>query len=95
MNPNDYEDEKDSGNNDFIMSPFNDNYKNFDEFERDHILRQQKMIDEMENIKKEGISTMEQFLYKSEGEEEDKQSFGSLRMSNKEIDFDPQVNYYS
>ena len=95
MNPNDYEDEKDSGNNDFIMSPFNDNYKNFDEFERDHILRQQKMIDEMENIKKEGISTMEQFLYKSEGEGEDKQSFGSLRMSNKEIDFDPQVNYYS
>eukprot|EP00343_Euplotes_focardii_P005752 CAMPEP_0205808254 /NCGR_PEP_ID=MMETSP0205-20121125/12146_1 /ASSEMBLY_ACC=CAM_ASM_000278 /TAXON_ID=36767 /ORGANISM="Euplotes focardii, Strain TN1" /LENGTH=188 /DNA_ID=CAMNT_0053083625 /DNA_START=256 /DNA_END=819 /DNA_ORIENTATION=- len=88
------EDGKEEVNNDeYIMSPLNENYKNFEEFEKKFQQKSKSFWDELDSVNKNNIDTVEQIVnnFQSEdGEHEVANSFESIRMSNKELDFDPQ-----
>lgn len=90
---NDSEHEK--GKNEYVMSPLNEHYNDFEEFTNNYKKKQQEILDEFSSINKNNFYLVNQLAnnLNSEGEDGDEQnSQNSVRMSNKEIDFDSKVS---
>lgn len=79
--------------NEYVMSPLNEHYNDFEEFTNNYKKKQQEILDEFSSINKNNFYLVNQLannLNSEEGEEQNSQN--SVRMSNKEIDFDSKVS---
>ena len=94
LSPTESDDGKDDINYNILNSPLNENFGTFEEIEKNHKIQTQKFLSEMDSIHQGNQDVVGQFINNFESEDGDNeigQSFGSARMSNKEINFDPQV----
>jgi hypothetical protein len=73
-------------------SPLNENYNDFEEFTTNYKKKQQEILDEFNSINKNNFHLVNQLAHNLNSEDEGEQhSQNSVRMSNKEIEFDPKV----
>jgi hypothetical protein len=73
-------------------SPLNENYNDFEEFTTNYKKKQQEILDEFNSINKNNFHLVNQLANNLNSEDEGEQhSQNSVRMSNKEIEFDPKV----